>query len=249
MSAQAARLWSFCRPCGKSKNMKKQRSLRPSRSILVIGLLVVAGACSKRASQTQPTSANSAPAARPAAVTDKGIKPSAEGDSLPAGIDLGKLDEFKRKVFDQVVNRESSACGKGHSLLYSVKHDSSCRASFYAVRYVARLADSGFSEAEIGEKLSQRFRAPRVPYIDVSKAPSKGSPSGRVAIVEFADYECTHCKEAQTLMQPLLAKYASDVTLYFKHFPISSNNALNAALAAAAAQKQEKFWQFSDKVW
>jgi hypothetical protein len=225
--------------------MKNQRSRELSRSVLVIGVLVVAGACSKRASQSQTTSANSAPAA----ATDKAGKPSAEGDSFPAGIDLGKLDEFKRKVFDQVVNREPSLCGKGHSLLYSVKHDSSCRASFYAVRYVARLADSGFSDSEISEKLSQRFRVPRVPYIDVSQAPRKGSPSGRVAIVEFADYECSHCKEAQTLMPSLLAKYPNDVTLYFKHFPITSPNSLNAAVGAAAAQIQGKFWQFSEKVW
>jgi thiol-disulfide isomerase/thioredoxin len=168
---------------------------------------------------------------------------------LPAGIDLGKLDAFKRKAFDQVVNREPSACGKGHSLLHSVKHDSTCRASFYAVRYVARLADAGLSESDIVAKLSLRFRAPHVPYIDVSQAPSKGAQSGRVTIVEFADYECPHCKEAQTLIPPLLAKYSSDVTLYFKHFPISSRNALNAANAAAAAQNQGKFWQFSDKVW
>ena len=83
----------------------------------------------------------------------------------------------------------------------------------------------------------------------MSQAPSKGGPSGRVPLVEFADYECKHCKEAQPLMQQLLSKYASDITLYFKHFPISSNNALNAAHAAAAAQNQGKFWQFSDKVW
>ena len=176
--------------------------------------------------------------------------PRPAGDEAwPAGIGLGKLDAFKRKVFDQVVNHEASACGKGHSLLHSVQHDSACRASFYAARYVARLADAGLSESEIGEKLSQRFRAPHVPYIDMSQAPSKGGPSGRVAIVEFADYECKHCKEAQPLMQQLLDKYAKDVTLYFKHFPISSNNALNAALAATAAQNQGKFWQFSEKIW
>ncbi|HEX7508979.1 MAG TPA: thioredoxin domain-containing protein [Polyangia bacterium] len=229
--------------------MTNQRSRGLARSVLVIGVLMVAGACSKRASQSQTTSANSAPAASSAAIADKASNPSAGGDSLPAGIDLGKLDEPKRKVFDQVVNREPSACGKGHSLLHSVKHDSSCRASFYAVRYVARLADAGFSDSEIGEKVSQRFRVPHVPYIDVSQAPSKGVLSGRVTIIEFADYECKHCKEAQPLMQALLAKYPNDITLYFKHFPISSRNSLNAALAVAAAQKQGKFWQFSDKVW
>ena len=243
--ATRCRLWSFGRHRGKAKNMKNQRSRGRSPSVLVLGVLVVAGACTKRAAQSQATSANSAAVA----VTDKASKPSAQGDSLPAGIDLGKLDEFKRKVFDDVVNREHSACGKGHSLLYSVEHDSSCRASFYAVRYVARLAGSGSSASEIGEKVEQRFRAPRVPYIDVSQAPSKGSPSGRVTIVEFADYECSHCKEAQSLIPPLLTKYAKDVTLYFKHFPISSRNALNAAIAATAGQKQGKFWQFSDKIW
>ncbi len=225
--------------------MKKQESRGLLRNVLVVGVLVVAGACSKRAAQSQTTSPNSAPAA----VADKAGKPSATGDSSSAGIDLGKLDDFKRKVFDQVVNREPSACGKGHSLLYSVQHDGSCRASFYAVRYVARLADSGFSDSEIGGKIEQRFRAPRVPYIDVSQAPHKGGPSGRVTLVEFADYECPHCKEAQTLLPALLAKYSNDITLYFKHFPISSNNSLNAALAATAAQNQGKFWQFSDKVW
>lgn len=230
--------------------MMKGRSLGPVPSLLAIGLLVLASGCSKKKAQTRPTSAKSAPAASPAAVTDKGGKSSAPGATPPAPFDLGKLDADKRKIYDQVVKREPSACGKGHSLLYSVQHDSSCRASLYAVRYVARLADAGSSESEISEKLAQRFRAPRVPYIDVSQAPSQGSPSGRVQIVEFADYECTHCKEAQALMHTLLDEYPKDVTLYFKHFPFAQHiNALNAARAAAAAQKQGKFWQYHDKVW
>jgi len=229
--------------------MKNPRLLVLSQGILMVGVLVAASGCTKKASKPQPTPAKSAPAASPAPGADKVGKPSAEGESPPAGIDLGKLDASERKVFDQVVNHESSACGKGHSLLYSANHDSSCRASFYAVRYVARLADEGLSTSEIVEKLEQRFRAPRVPYIDISQAPSKGSPSGRVKIVEFADYECKHCKAAQPLMHALVAKYPNDVTVYFKHFPITSNNALNAALGATAAQKQGKFWQFSDKVW
>ena len=210
--------------------------------VMVVFIGVSASACRKKAPPGPPTT--TAATAKP-----NDDNRTDDNDAWPAGIDPSKLDAFKRKVFDQVVNHEPSACGKGHSLLHSVKRDSACRASFYAVRYVARLADAGFSASEIGEKLAQRFRAPHVPYIDVSQAPSKGGPSGRVTLVEFADYECKHCKEAQPLMQQLLSKYASDITLYFKHFPISSNNALNAANAAAAAQNQGKFWQFSDKVW
>jgi hypothetical protein len=229
-----------------TETMKNLRLLGLARCVLVIAVPFLASACTKKASQTKPPPANSAPAG----ATNAGGGPSAEGGALPAGIDLGKLDAGKRKVFDEVVGREPSACGKGHSLLHSVKHDRSCRASFYAVRYVARLAAAGLSESEIGEKLQQRFREPRVPYIDVSQAPSKGSPSGRVKIVEFADYQCGHCKEAQAMMHRLLAEYPKDVTLYFKHFPFSQHvNALNAARAAVAAQNQGKFWQFHEKIW
>jgi protein-disulfide isomerase len=149
-----------------------------------------------------------------------------------------------------VVNRESSACGKGHSLIYSVKHDSACRASVYAVRYVAHLVDSGFTDSEIGEKLVKRFRTPRFPRIDVSAAPVKGNASGRVTVVEFVDYECPHCKHAQTLLRQVVEEYPSDVKMVFKHFPLSAHaNAKLAAEGAVAAQKQGKFWPYNEKVW
>jgi predicted DsbA family dithiol-disulfide isomerase len=232
---------------GKTTNMKKHGSRTLTCAVLVIGFGLVAFACTKRTPRPLPAPATPTPTS--GAVADKTDKPAAALGSLPAGIDLGKLDEAKRKIFDAVVNREPSACGKGHSLLHSAKNDPACRASFYAVRYVARLANDGLSESEIGEKLEQRFRTPRVPYIDVSDAPSKGNPAGKVKIVEFADYECDHCKRAQALMHEILAEY-SEVTLYFKHFPFAQHTgALNAARAAAAAQKQGKFWQYNDLVW
>jgi protein-disulfide isomerase len=175
---------------------------------------------------------------------------STEETTPPPGINIGKMDDFERKVFFRVINRESSACGKGHSLMYSAKHDPACRASFYAVRYVAHLIDSGFTDSEISEKLDKRFRAPRQPRIDVSAAPSKGATSARVSVVEFVDYECPHCKHAQGLMRQLVDEYPNDVKVYFKHFPLSSHsNARLAAAAAVAAAKQGKFWPYSDKVW
>jgi thiol-disulfide isomerase/thioredoxin len=181
---------------------------------------------------------------------DKGAAPSAEDSSPPPGVDLGKLDEFERKVFFRVVNREASACGSGHSLLYSAKHDPSCRASFYAVRYVAHLVDSGFTDSEISDHLDKRFRAPRVGHFDLVAAPWKGKQTARVTVVEFVDYECPHCKNAQSLLRQLVEEYPNDVKVYFKHFPLSSHtNARLAAEGAVAAHKQGKFWAYNDKVW
>jgi len=181
---------------------------------------------------------------------DKGAAPSAEDSSPPPGVDLGKLDEFERKVFFRVVNREASACGSGHSLLYSAKHDPSCRASFYAVRYVAHLVDSGFTDSEISDHLDKRFRAPRIGRFDLVAAPWKGKQIARVTVVEFMDYECPHCKNAQSLLRQLVEEYPNDVKVYFKHFPLSSHtNARLAAEGAVAAHKQGKFWAYNDKVW
>jgi hypothetical protein len=211
------------------------KNLRLLRSVLLVTVLALASGCSKKAATTT---------AAPAPTN----KPVASG-SPPADVDVSKLSEPQRKVFDQVVNREPSACGKGHSLLHSLKNDTACRASFYAVRYVARLASEGISEAEIGDKIRERFRAPKV-NIDLARAPSKGADSGRVKVVEFGDYECSHCRDAARLMPALLAEYPKDLTIYFKHFPLGGHvGSINGALAAASAQKQGKFWPFSDKIW
>lgn len=211
-----------------------------SRSLLLVAVLVAVGACGRKA---QPPAGSSAVAVASHA-------PSGQLGLPPSEDELRTLDESAHKVFDQVVKSEASACGKGHSLLDSAKHDASCRASAYAVRYVARLAQAGSPAAEISEKLTQRFRAPEVPRIDVSEAPSKGNPKARVTVVEFADYTCDHCKQAQAFLPTLLAEYPQDVVLYFKHFPLGANRGgFNAALGAAGAQRQGKFWEFSDKVW
>jgi protein-disulfide isomerase len=227
--------------------------MHPSRTrrwLFTAAILVAACAGLHEQARIEVAQAAPAPPLGARAVADKGGSPTDEDNSPPPGVDLSKLDEFERKVFYRVINREPSACGKGHSLIYSVKHDSSCRASYYAVRYVAHLVDSGFTDSEIDEKLEKRFRTPRHPHIDTSAAPVKGSASGRITLVEFVDYECPHCRHAQTLMRQAVEEYPNDVKMAFKHFPLSSHpNARLAAEAAVAAQKQGKFWPYNEKVW
>ena len=194
------------------------------------------------------------PLVRPAvAAADKPVdgKESADLDtSPPPGIDISKLDEYERKVFFRVVNREPSSCGKGHSLIYSVKHDPGCKRSVYAVKFVAKLVDSGYTESEVSEELQKRYRDAVHKDIDVSRAPTKGPAEARVTLVEFVDYECPHCRSAQALMRQVLDNYPRQVRLCFKHFPLGSHtNSRLAAEAATAAQKQGKFWPYSDKVW
>jgi protein-disulfide isomerase len=228
-----------------------------ARSLVVVactGLIVVAaapGACAK-----SPPEAQSAPAASAAAApagNGKGSGPAAEsGDDTtpPPGVDVSKLDELAKKIFFRVVNSEPSICGKGQSLLASAKKDTSCRRSLNAVKYVARLADQGYTQTEIVESLDKRYRAVEPKLIDVAEAPMEGSANAKVTLVEFADYECPHCKRFQPVLRQILDEFKGDVRLYFKHYPLPQHtNARLAAEAAVAAQRQGKFWQFQDKLW
>jgi protein-disulfide isomerase len=212
---------------------------------LLLPLLTAAagatGACAKKSGEVPGTAA--------AAPNGKGEAARGEANTPPPGVDLTKLDEFERKVFFRVVNKESSACGKAESLLKSVKTDRSCRKSLYAARYVVRLVDGGYTDSEIGESIQKRFRTERV-NLDLGDSPAKGPASAPVTLVEFVDYECPHCKRVQPVLKQLMDDYRDEVKVVFKHYPLGGHtNARMAAEAAMVAHKQGKFWAYNDKVW
>jgi protein-disulfide isomerase len=211
---------------------------------VLIAVAALQAACSKNSPDAR---AASAPAAQPAAAS----APSAAADNTPPpGIDLAALDEFERKVFFRLVNKEPSACGKAHSLIFSLKNDPGCRKSFYAGRYIVKLVDSGYTDSEISERLQKRFRGAARKNIDVTEAPMKGNAAARVALIEFVDYECPHCKRVQPVLRQALDEFKNEVRVYFKHYPLGMHtNARMAAEGAVAAQKQGKFWPFNDGVW
>ena len=233
---------------------------------LRVGLLVVATTAAAGLSVScakSPPEVHSAPAASAAAgggadkspaAGDKKAAPggagAADDATPPPGVDLSKLDEMARKIFFRVVNSEASVCGKAQSLLASAKKDETCRRSLNAVKYVARLADQGYTQSEIGEALEKRYRSTDAKFIDVSEAPMEGNPNARVTLVEFADYECPHCKRFQPVLRQILDEFRKEIRIYFKHYPLPQHtNARLAAEAAVAAQKQGKFWPYQDKLW
>jgi protein-disulfide isomerase len=203
-------------------------------------MMLALPACAK----TQPE-AHAAPAAaseaQPAAA-------AAQDTTLPPGIDASKLDDFQKKVFFRIINNEPSICGQAQSLIASAKKD--CRRSYNAIRYVGKLVEQGFTDSEVSEAIAKRYRTTDVKKIDVSDAPMKGNPAAKVTLVEFADYECPHCKRLQPVLRQIVDEFHNDVKVYFKHYPLPQHtNARLAAEAAVAANKQGKFWAYQDKLW
>ncbi|MET0637493.1 MAG: thioredoxin domain-containing protein [Chitinophagaceae bacterium] len=80
---------------------------------------------------------------------------------------------------------------------------------------------------------------------------TKGPDDASITLVEYGDYECPHCGIAHPLIQRLLKEFDGDIRFVFRNFPLreSHPHAFMAALAAEAADKQNKFWEMHDIIY
>ena len=89
--------------------------------------------------------------------------------------------------------------------------------------------------------------------IDVTNAPSLGSPDAPLTLIEFSDYQCPYCARhvTQTLPQ-LKEKYVKTgkVKYVFLDFPLRSHTlAPKASEAAHCAGEQDKYWAMHDELF
>jgi protein-disulfide isomerase len=75
-----------------------------------------------------------------------------------------------------------------------------------------------------------------------------GVPHPAVTVVEYGDFECPNCKQAQPAIKLLLERFSGRVRVVFRHFPLEDVHpyALGAALAAEGAGEQRRFWEMHD---
>jgi len=84
-----------------------------------------------------------------------------------------------------------------------------------------------------------------------------GNANAPVTLVEYGDYQCPFCASFFANTQSQLIKNYVDtgkVKMIFRNFVVNDRTASdheshNAALAAACAKDQNKFWQFHDAVY
>lgn len=90
----------------------------------------------------------------------------------------------------------------------------------------------------------------RPPRAQVGHDPTrvKGSDNTRVVVVEFSDFSCPFCRQAEATLGELLTKYGGSVSLAYRDFPLGEVHprAELAAEAARCAGEQGKFWEFHD---
>ncbi|MEV5546453.1 Na+/H+ antiporter NhaA [Streptomyces sp. NPDC052309] len=75
----------------------------------------------------------------------------------------------------------------------------------------------------------------------------RGSETAVVTVVEYGDFECPYCGQAEPTVRDLLGN-ESDVRYVWRHLPLTDvhPNAQLAAEASEAAARQDRFWEMHD---
>ncbi|HEX5797353.1 MAG TPA: thioredoxin domain-containing protein [Candidatus Saccharimonadales bacterium] len=76
----------------------------------------------------------------------------------------------------------------------------------------------------------------------------KGAGKKGATLIEYGDFQCPHCRTYYPLVKELEKAYGDDITIQFRHFPLTQAHphAFEAARAAEAAGKQNKFFEMHD---
>jgi len=77
--------------------------------------------------------------------------------------------------------------------------------------------------------------------------PTKGPEKAPITIIEYTDFQCPYCTRGAETIHRIMEMYPNEVRLVFKNNPLKFHpQALPAAKAALAANKQGKFWEYHD---
>ena len=95
------------------------------------------------------------------------------------------------------------------------------------------------------------FAATRKELEEGINGPTRGPASAPVTVVEFGDFQCPHCKEAQPTLDKL-ANEDKNVRMVYQNFPLPMHDwAMKAANYAdcVAHSSDAAFWKFLDSVY
>ncbi|HKQ67713.1 MAG TPA: thioredoxin domain-containing protein [Polyangiaceae bacterium] len=177
-----------------------------------------------------------------------GQAPGASGGdqevSLP-GVETGALTAHEKKEWSTWVSELLAPCANEPvSVAQCVKESRKCAKCLPAARLLAKQVRVGHTRIQAEEAVAARFSADRIKSIEVGDSPSKGPSSAPVTIVEWADFQCPHCRHAAPVLEKLVETHPGKVRLAYKFYPLSAHpQGESAARAAVAAMKQGKFWE------
>ncbi|HEV2874157.1 MAG TPA: Na+/H+ antiporter NhaA, partial [Thermoleophilaceae bacterium] len=86
--------------------------------------------------------------------------------------------------------------------------------------------------------------------VDPGRDHIRGPGAAPVTLLEYGDYECPHCGQAELAIRELLDEFGDELRSVWRHLPLSDvhTNAQMAAEATEAAGAQGAFWPMHDRL-
>ena len=120
-------------------------------------------------------------------------------------------------------------------------------ASFAVFRMIERLPDELRARQLLGtaEDLVDLSEE-----VDPERDHIRGPESAPVTLVEYGDYECPYCGQAEVVIRELLDEFGDELRYVWRHLPLNDVHAHTqmAAEASEAAGAQGAFWRMHDRL-
>jgi protein-disulfide isomerase len=78
-----------------------------------------------------------------------------------------------------------------------------------------------------------------------------GSSDATVTLIEYFDFQCSYCAQAEPPLRSMLDTFEGEAALIVRHFPLTEIHkwAGPAAVASEAASNQGRFWEMHDRLF
>jgi protein-disulfide isomerase len=175
-----------------------------------------------------------------------GKDPATANDVVLNGVDTTDLIPRERHEWSRQVTELIAPCPEvAVSIAQCVRERRPCDKCLDAANFVKKAVRDGMSPEQVERLYHARFDP--VPVIPLEGSPSRGPENAKVVIVEFADFECSHCAQAAPTLDEIWKRHQGEVRFVFKYLPLSIHpHSVLAARAAIAAANQGKFWTMHD---
>ena len=119
-----------------------------------------------------------------------------------------------------------------------------------------------FAVTRVYRRLPEAFRARQIAgtraelldlsdEVDPARDHIRGPDEAPVTLLEYGDFECPYCGQAESAVRELLRSFGADLRYAFRHLPLADvhPNAQMAAEASEAAAAQGRFWEMHDALF
>ena len=183
-------------------------------------------------------------------ITAKDLDEYAKFQMYDARLELADLilDDLNDTIYDALVADEAKAANIDSSTLIANEVTNKMKDYTDEERVALEGALTKRLFAKYQVKILYKEPEPMVQNISVGTSPANGPATAPVTIVMFSDFQCSACSATHPILKKAMADYSGRIRFVVRNFPLESihENAWRAALAAAAANAQGKFFEYTE---